>query len=146
MCKFSPKGVDFVQISTLFRKFLVLLPPNNINEMKLFQFTAIVMMVLLAMKLLILPRRAVSSYAASRSRWLMVGGTGLLGTQFLLQYMLGLRELGVTQAAMLNLSLFVPSSWMMSLAVLFIQKGRITKVDKYIGLMAWAVVLVLLET
>ena len=102
--------------------------------MRLFQFTAIVMMVLLAMKLLILPRRAVSSYAASRSRWLMVGGTGLLGTQFLLQYMLGLRELGVTQAAMLNLSLFVPSSWMMSLAVLFIQKGRITKVDKYIGL------------
>ena len=49
------------------------------------------MMVLLAMKLLILPRRAVISYAASRSRWLMVGGTGLLGTQFLLQYMLGLR-------------------------------------------------------
>ena len=144
MCKFSLKGVDFIQISTLFSQIFSIFAPNNINEMRLFQFTAIVMMVLLAMKLLILPRRAVSSYAASRSRWLMVGGTGLLGTQFLLQYMLGLRELGVTQAAMLNLSLFVPSSWMMSLAVLFIQKGRITKVDKYIGLMAWAVILVLL--
>jgi AraC-like DNA-binding protein len=112
--------------------------------MKLIQFTALVMMGLLTMKLLILPKWAVSNYAMSRARWLMTIGTGLLGIQFMLQYMLGLRELGVTQAAMLNLALFLPCSWMMTLAVIFVQKGRITKMDKYIGLMAWAVVLALL--
>ena len=113
--------------------------------MKLIQFTALVMMALLTMKLLILPKWSVSRYATSRARWLMASGTALLGVQFLLQYMLGLRELGVTQAAMLNLTLFIPCSWMMSLAVIFMQRGRITKKDKFLGLMVWAVVLALLS-
>ena len=136
--------MDFLQKYTPFRIIFVPLHPK-INKMRLIQFTALVLMTLLTMKLLILPRRAVSSYAVSRARWLMVGGTGLLGTQFLLQYMLRLRELGVTQAVMLNLSLFIPCSWMMSLAVLFMQKGRISKKDRYIGLMVWALVLVMLS-
>ena len=113
--------------------------------MKLIQFTALVLMTLLAMKLLILPRRAVSSYAVREARWLMVGSTGVLGTQFLLQFMLGLRDLGVTQAAIINLAMFLPCSWMMGLAVLFMQKGYVTKKDKYIGLIAWGLVLALLS-
>ena len=46
--------------------------------------------------------------SVSRARRFMAAGTGLLAVQFLLQYLLGLRNLGVTQAVMLNLLFFMP--------------------------------------
>lgn len=113
--------------------------------MKEMQFVALVLMTLLTMKLLVLPRRAASNSAVSRARWLMAGGTALLGVHFLLQYRLGLREMGVTQAVMLNLFLFIPASWLMQMAVIYLQRqGRIWLWDKLVGVIAWGIVIVLL--
>lgn len=113
--------------------------------MKEMQFVALVLMTLLTMKLLVLPRRAASNSAVSRARWLMAGGTALLGVQFLMQYRLGLREMGVTQAVMLNLFLFIPASWLMQMAVIYLQRqGRIWLGDKLVGIIAWGIVIVLL--
>ena len=115
------------------------------TQMKEMQFVALVLMTLLTMKLLVLPRRAASSTSLSRARWLMAGGTALLGVHFLLQYRLGLREMGVTQAVMLNLFLFIPASWLMQMAVIYLQRqGRIWLWDKLLGIIAWVLVIVLL--
>ena len=103
--------------------------------MEKMQFAALVLMTMLTMKLLVLPRRAVSNPTMSTARWLMVGGTALLGVQFLLQFTLQLRTLGhVNQAIMLNLALFIPCSAMISLAVLYLQRqGRISHMERLIG-------------
>ena len=106
------------------------------------QFTAIMLMALLTMKLLLLPGRVATNAVLNRSRWLMVVSTALLGVQFLLQLSLGLRTLGITQAVMVNLIFFIPCSWLMSLAVLYLQQqGRVTIVDRYIGVVTWLAVL-----
>ena len=113
--------------------------------MEQMQFAAIMLLVLLAMKLLMLPKKAVSRWAASRSRIAMTLGIVLLAVQFMMQYVLKLRAMGVTQAVMLNLFFFVPASWMFSLAVLYLQRqGRLTLFDKYVGLLTWGVVTALL--
>lgn len=106
------------------------------------QFTAVVLFTLLTLKLLLLPRRAVVNAVTNKSRWLMTGGMTLLAFQFLLQYVLKLRTLGVTQAVMVNLVFFIPCSWMISLAVLYLQRqGRVHRMDILLGGIVWAVVL-----
>ena len=115
--------------------------------MECIQFTAIVLMTLLTLKLLLLPGRVAVNPIVNKARWLMVGSTVLLGVQFLLQLTLGLRSLGVTQAVMLNLVFFIPCSWLMSLAILYLQRqGRVTMLDKFLGVIIWAVVLAILGT
>lgn len=91
------------------------------------QFSAFLLLTLLTLTLvLMLYRRGKLDYVVSRSRWFMAGGMALLAIQFLLQYILHLREMGVTQAVMLNLLIFVPSSWLFSIAVLYLQRqGRL---------------------
>lgn len=75
----------------------------------------------------------------------MAGGTALLGVQFLLQYIWHLRAMGVTQAVMLNIFLFVPVSWMLSMAVLNLQgKGRLKPLDRWIGGITWILCTLLL--
>ena len=109
------------------------------------QFTAIILMSLLTLKLLMLPKRTVSSWAAKRSRLMMVLGMVLLLVQFTLQFVFRFRAMGVTQAVMLNLIFFVPASWAFSLSVLYLQRrGNITPFDKYLGLAVWGIVLVLI--
>ena len=100
------------------------------------QFTAVTMLLLMAIALVAwLPRRMSHDKVANQSRWLMAGGLALLVVQFALQYALGLRQMGVTQAAMLNLLLFIPSSALLSLSVLNLQRqGRLTRAE------CWAVV------
>lgn len=106
--------------------------------MREMQFLAIVLMTLLVMKLLLLPRRAVSNPSMSRSRWLLVIATALLGIQFLMQYRLGLRSLDVTKAVMLNLSFFIPCAAIFSLAILYmLRQGRVSLLEKYIGVPVW---------
>ena len=114
--------------------------------MEKMQFAALVLMTMLTMKLLVLPRRAVSNPTMSTARWLMVGGTALLGVQFLLQFTLQLRTLGhVNQAIMLNLALFIPCSAMISLAVLYLQRqGRISRMERLMGLPVWALAMILI--
>ncbi len=102
------------------------------------QFTAIVLMTLLALKLLLLPNKVAVNNVTNKSRWLMTCGIILIDVQFMLQYALGLRSMGVTQAVMLNLVMFIPVSWMMSVAILYLQRqGRVTTLDKVAGLAAW---------
>ena len=107
--------------------------------MELMQFTAIVLMIGLTLKLLLLPRRVEENSVTGRSRWLMFGGTVLLGVQFVLQMVLGLRAQGVTQAVMLNLTVFTLVSWLLSLAILrLLTQGRLSRVDAWLGGGVWA--------
>ena len=113
--------------------------------MEQMQFTAIVLMTFLTLKLLLLPDKAAVNIPVNRARWLLTCGTFVLGVQFLLQYLLGLRNMGVTQAVMLNLTLFIPASVLMSLGILRLQqKERLTRWDKYVGVATWVVVMTLL--
>lgn len=109
------------------------------------QFTAIVLMALLGLKLLLLPQKVAVNPLVNKARILMAGGVVLLGVQFVLQYALHLRATGVTQAVMLNLFFFVPVSWMISLAILNLQgKGRVRRIDRWIGGITWFVCTVLI--
>ena len=113
--------------------------------MELMQFTAIVLMIGLTLKLLLLPRRVEENSVTGRSRWLMFGGTALLGVQFVLQMALGLRAQGVTQAVMLNLTVFTLVSWLLSLAILrLLTQGRLSRVDAWLGGGVWAAETVLI--
>ena len=115
--------------------------------MELTQFSAVVVLTLLVLKLLLLPRKVAVSPVVGKSRWLMTAGIALLDVQFLLQYIYGLRAMGVTQAVLLNLILFIPCSWTISLSLLHLQqRGNVSRMARWVGGVTWAVVLVLLVT
>lgn len=115
--------------------------------MELMQFSAIMLLTLLTLKLLLLPRKVGVPTHVSLARWLMAAGIILLDIQFLLQYTLGLRAMGVTQAVLVNLIIFIPSSWSICLSVLYLQRqGRVNRVNKYVGGIVWAISLLLLGT
>ena len=103
------------------------------------QFTAVTMLSLMAIALVAwLPRRVSHDKVANRSRWLMAAGLALLVVQFALQYALGLRQKGVTQAAMLNLFMFIPCSALLSLSVLNLQRqGRLTRTECWVVVPTW---------
>lgn len=113
--------------------------------MELMQFTAVIVLTLLALKLLLLPRKVALNAVVGKARWLMVVGIGLLDVQFLLQYIFGLRAMGVTQAVMVNLLLFIPVSWSVSLALIILQRqGHTSRTDRWVGAVVWMVVVALL--
>lgn len=115
--------------------------------MELTQFSAVVVLTLLVLKLMLLPRKVAVNPVVDTARWLMTTGIILLDVQFLLQYILGLRAMGVTQAVMLNLVLFIPCSWTISLALLYLQRqGRVSRTARWMGGATWAAALVLLGT
>lgn len=98
---------------------------------EMIQFATIVLMTLLTLKLLTLNGRALKSDIINTSRWLMTVGTTLLLVQFTTQMTLGLRAMGITQGVMLNLLMFVPTSWVFSLSLLYLQRqGHLNKWDK----------------
>ena len=106
------------------------------------QFTAIILMSLLLLKLLLLPSKAIVSPVMRRAWWLMVFSVALLDVHFLLQYILRLRDMGVTQAVMLNLVVFIPCSWLLSLSLICLQRrGFLCRSDRYAGLLTWMVAL-----
>ena len=91
-------------------------------------------MTLLTLKLLTLNGRALKSDIINTSRWLMTVGTTLLLVQFTTQMTLGLRAMGITQGVMLNLLMFVPTSWVFSLSLLYLQRqGHLNKWAKFVG-------------
>lgn len=113
--------------------------------MELMQFSAIVLLTLLTLKLLLLPKKVGVNPVVGNARWLMTTGIVLLDIQFVLQYSLGLRAMGVTQAVMVNLILFIPCSWNISLAVLFLQRrGNVSTVDRWLGGIVWLTALLLI--
>ena len=102
------------------------------------QFTAIILMAILTFKLLMLPNKVALNPKVNKARWLMAASMFLLGVQFLIQYTLHLRQMGVTQAVMVNLIFFIPCSWMISVAVLNLQgKERVTQLDRWLGGFTW---------
>ena len=109
--------------------------------MKELQFSIVVLMVLMCSTLILLmPEHVKRDEVYNRSRWLMVGALGLIGVQFLIQYVTGLRAMGVTQAVLVNLTLLLPASGLMSLAILNLQRqGRLTNVERWL----WPAVTVL---
>lgn len=109
------------------------------------QFSAVVLLTLLLLKLLLLPHKVTLNTVVDRSRWLMIIGITLLDLQFLLQYTLGLRAMGVTQAVLLNLLLFIPCSWIISLAIIYLQRqGELKGGDRLVGGVTWALAILLL--
>lgn len=118
---------------------------NGIEAMECFQFAALVVLTLLTLTLVLLPRRVAVADVPFRSRWLIAGGTGILALHFLLQLLLGLRSKGVTEAILLNLFMFVPAAWLLSLGVLYIQRrGEVRRRDWLVGPICWGIVTLLL--
>ena len=101
--------------------------------MKEMQFAAIVMMVMMCSALIVLmPGRVKHDKVINQSRWLMVGSLGLIGAQFIVQYITELRTMGVTQAVLVNLTFFVPASSLMNLTILNLQRqGRLTRFERW---------------
>jgi AraC-like DNA-binding protein len=132
------------------------------------QFTAVVLMLLLTVKLLFLRGWRIKGREAQQARWLMVGGTALLALHFALQLKTGLRLQGVTQSVMLNLAMLIPASYFFARAVLLLtssssvatrqneqvllrsllrplqRRGKLSLADRWTGPAVWAVVMTLL--
>ena len=101
--------------------------------MKEMQFAAIVVMVMMCSALMLLmPNRVRRDKVINQSRWLMVGALGLIGAQFIVQYITQLRAMGITQAVLVNLTFFVPASSLMNLTILNLQRlGRLTWLERW---------------
>ncbi len=107
--------------------------------MREMQFSAMVLMTLLTVTLIVLlPRQVALNKVLNRSRWLMAAGTALMAIQFLLQYFLRLREMGVTQSVMINLLFFIPCACLFSIAIFNLQRqGQLDSSMWIVGLGTW---------
>lgn len=93
------------------------------------------------------PRRTARNKIFSRARWMMASGLALISLQFLLQYIGGYRQMGVTQGVFWNLIFFMPCTISINLAILYVQqKGRINRWDWNIGGALYLITLALLVT
>ena len=111
--------------------------------MRYMQFFAIGLMLLLTLTLVLpVPRRIERGTWLSRVRNMFATGLTLLLVHFLLQFHLGLRDVGVTPSVMLNLLFFIPASWMVNMGVLYLQRQR--KAYRYewlVGFDVWMIVI-----
>ena len=110
------------------------------------QFGGIVLMgALTALLAFMLPLWQSDSKVYSRSRWLMTAGTAMLPIQFVLQYTLHFRQMGVTQAVLVNLLFFIPSAILISLAIIYLlRQGRIKCHEWLVGIVTYLLVLTML--
>ncbi len=109
------------------------------------QFTAVVLMTLLTIKLMVPHKKSQETVVATTARWLMAGGTTILAVHFLLQMTLGLRAMGVTQSVMLNLTMLIPASYLFARAVLLLQRnGQLNRWDHWTGPLTWGIVMTML--
>lgn len=113
--------------------------------LQMMQFTAVVLMVLLTVKLLLLRGWRMKGCEARQARRLMTGGTALLALHFALQLTMGLRLMGVTQSVMLNLAMLIPASYFFARAVLLLQRhGELSLTDQWAGPAVWLVTMAML--
>lgn len=114
--------------------------------MKEMQFSAVLLMTLMALALMVfLPRRVSDNRVANRSRWLMTGGLLLMDVQFLIQYVSGSRSTSMEQAVLINLVFFIPAAALMSLNILNLERqGRISRFEWLAGIPTWLLALALL--
>ena len=110
------------------------------------QFAALTLTGALTLMLVfMLPLKGEDGRAYNRSRWLMVAGTALLPVQFLLQYTLHFRQMGVEPAVLVNLLFFIPAAWLLSLATLnLLRPNGLNRYDWFVGLGSFVVVVTLL--
>lgn len=113
--------------------------------LQMMQFTAVVLMLLLTVKLLFLRKWRIKSRQARQARWLMAGGTALMVVHFAIQLKTGLRLQGVTQSVMLNLAMLIPASYLFARAILLLQRcGELTLADRWTGPAVWTVTMAML--
>ena len=110
------------------------------------QFAALTLTGALTLMLVfMLPLNGEYRRAYNRSRWLMMVGTALLPVQFLLQYTLHFRQMGVEPAVLVNLLFFIPAAWLISLATLNLLRPKgLNRYDLFVGLGCYVVVVALL--
>ena len=115
----------------------------GITEM---QFGGMLTMVLLALTVAFqVPRRSMRNKIFAKARWMMAAGLALIASQFLLQYIGGYRQMGVTQAVFWNLLFFMPCSISINMAILFVQqKGHIDKKNVWGGVAMYLMTVALL--
>lgn len=136
--------------------------------LQMMQFTAVVLMLLLTVKLLFLRERRIKSRQARQARWLMTTGTALLSLHFAIQLKTGLRLMGVTQSVMLNLAMLIPASHLFARAILLLtssssvatrqneqvllrsllrplqRRGELSLADRWTGPAVWTVTMAML--
>ena len=113
--------------------------------LQMMQFTAVVLMLLLTIKLLFLRERRIKSRQARQARWLMTTATALLFLHFAIQLKTGLRLMGITQSVMLNLAMLIPASHLFARAILLLQRrGELSLADRWTGPAVWAVTMAML--
>ena len=113
--------------------------------LQMMQFTAVVLMLLLTVKLLFLREWRIKSRQARQARWLMAGGTALMVVHFAIQLKTGLRLQGVTQSVMLNLAMLIPASYLFARAILLLQRrGNLSLADRWTGPAVWTVTMAML--
>ena len=113
--------------------------------LQMMQFTAVVLMLLLTIKLLFLRERRIKSRQARQARRLMTTGTALLSLHFAIQLKTGLRVMGITQSVMLNLAMLIPASYLFARAILLLQRrGQLSLADRWTGPAVWTVTMAML--
>ncbi len=87
------------------------------------QFGGMLTMTMLTLMLVVcVPRRSAIHPGFGRARWLMASGTLMIAIQFLLQQIFGFRQMGITQAVLWNLLLFLPATLHINMAMLYVQR------------------------
>ena len=113
--------------------------------LQMMQFTAVVLMVLLTVKLLFLRERRIKSRQARQARRLMTTATALLSLHFAIQLKTGLRLMGITQSVMLNLAMLIPASHLFARAILLLQRrGELSLTDRWTGPAVWMLTMAML--
>jgi len=114
--------------------------------MKEMQFFNMTIMALLTLTLLVLlPKKVALDRVLNRSKWLLAAGTTLMSIQFLLQWSIGFREMGITQAVLINLLFFVPCAWLFSLSLLNLQQQGWIGLRFWVpGIATWAIIVCLI--
>lgn len=85
------------------------------------------MLMLSVMLMACVPDRSIRRGSFARARWMMAAGTGFIAVQFLLQYIFGFRQMGVTQGVCCNLVFFTPATLLCGMAILYVQRqGRVS--------------------
>ena len=136
--------------------------------LQMMQFTAVVLMLLLTIKLLFLRERRIKSRQARQARRLMTTGTALLSLHFAIQLNTGLRVMGITQSVMLNLAMLIPASYLFARAILLLtssssvatrqneqvllrsllrplqRRGNLSLADRWTGPAVWTVTMAML--
>ena len=114
--------------------------------MREMQFSAVLLTALMSVALMFLmPRKVKEDKVLQLSRTVMTMGLVLLCIQFLLQYTLGLRSTSPIQAVALNLMLFMPTSALMSISVLNLQRqGNLNLCDRLILLPTWVIAMLII--